>query len=91
LVEPYLSLITSSDTTYSKLILVLQQLDQREADPASLLQSEKPAFTFVSQEIFQSKRYDDNVCQAIIEIANALRPKIIQLLQAGLRLSKAKG
>ena len=51
LVEPFLSLTTSTNTTYSKLIPAFQQLyrDLFETEAANLPVLDKPAFSFASE------------------------------------------
>lgn len=63
LVEPYLSLITSAGTTYSKIIPAFQQLYQEllDADQAALLQTKEPALKFVSKERFQQIIYKEDL------------------------------
>ena len=67
LVEPFLSLTTSSTMTYSKLIPAFQTLyeDLLRTDSARLMNTETPAFQFVSQERFDQCKYDDEICDAI--------------------------
>lgn len=83
LVEPYLSLTTSAETTYSKIIPSFQQLYQElsDVDPATLLQADEPGLKFVSQERFQHTRYDQDICNSILHIATTFQPEVIKLLK----------
>lgn len=83
LVEPNLSLTTSAERTYSKIIPAFQQLYQEleEVDVATLLQVQEPAFRFVSQERFHRTKYDEDVCDAILKVATSFQPQVIKLLQ----------
>ena len=67
LVQPFLSLTTSAETNYSKLVPAFRQLyeDLQSIDPVLLLDVNKPAFDFVSEERFTSTRYDNDICEAI--------------------------
>ena len=83
LVEPYLSLTTAASTTYSKLIPAFQQLFRNlsETNVTDLLQTNAPAFSFVSMERFQQTRYDDDMCQCIADVVDAYRPEVTKVLQ----------
>lgn len=83
LVEPYLSLTMSSETTYSHLIPAFRQLysELREADACKLLSTIEPAFKFVSAERFHQTRYDDDICEAISSVATAFQPEVTKLLK----------
>jgi len=61
IVEPYLPLTISTETTYSKLIPAFQRM-------CKLLSASEPAFTFVSADRFRQTRYDDDVCEAISRV-----------------------
>ena len=83
LVEPYLSLTISTETTYSKLIPAFQQLYQelRDTDACKLLSVSEPAFTFVSADRFRQTKYDDDVCEAISRVVIAFQPEVLKLLR----------
>lgn len=59
LIEPYLFLTTSSETTYSKIIPIFSTLYKEllETDPVTLLNADEPAFKFVSSDGFKHTRY----------------------------------
>ena len=69
LLEPYLSLTTSANVTYSKLIPAMKQLytDLTTTDVEELLDLSKPAFRFISMERFNTsiKLWDDAIIQSL--------------------------
>jgi len=83
LVEPYLSLTTSAQTTYSKLSTAFPLLyeELRSTDASSLLNVDEPAFKFVSKERFIQTRYDDDICKGILKEANAFKPQVTKLMK----------
>ena len=98
LIEPFLSLTTSTSTTYSKLIPAFHQLYDNliNTDPKNLLDINTPAFSFVSMDRFQQTKYDDDICDAISKVADAFPDEVTKMLQVILprtcfRISKAKG
>jgi len=78
IVEPFLSLTTSSSTTYAKLIPAFKQLydDLISADPTDLMNVNSPAFQFVSQERFNQTRYDDDICKSLESIISGMRDEV---------------
>jgi hypothetical protein len=83
LVEPYLSLTMSSETSYSKLKTAFPQLyrDLLEVDAAKLLNTVEPAFSFISADRFQQTKYDDDICAVVNEVAVSFRSDVVKLLQ----------
>jgi hypothetical protein len=83
LVEPYLSLTTSADTTYTKIIPAFQQLYEElmAVDAATFLNVDQPALKFVSTERFQHTRNDEDICKAIVKVATAFQPQVTKLLK----------
>ena len=83
LVEPFLSLTTSTNTTYSKLIAAFQQLyrDLFETEAENLLVLNKPAFSFVSKARFYQTQNDEEICEAIQQTINEMKPQVIKLLK----------
>jgi len=82
LVEPFLSLTTSSNTNYSKLIPAFQELhcDLTKTDPSDLLNVDKPAFKFVSQERFNQTKYDEDICIAISKTSSQFQDQVVKVL-----------
>ena len=78
LVEPYLSLTTSSTTTWEKLVLAFPTLytDLTTADPELLLDLTVPAFSFISKERFKHCLYPSDILQPTVEIIEAYRSDI---------------
>ena len=83
LVEPFLSLTTSTNTTYSKLIPAFQQLyrDLLETEAENLFVLDKPDFSFVSEARFYLTRCDEEICEAIQQTINEMKPQVIKLLK----------
>ena len=82
LVEPYLALTTSTSTTYSTLIPAFHKLynDLVKVDPEKLLDVTEPALTFVTPELFDKCKYDDDICVAISAVCSSYREQIIKML-----------
>ncbi|KAK6168680.1 hypothetical protein SNE40_019871 [Patella caerulea] len=78
LVEPFLSLTTSTATTYSKLIPAFKQLhvDLTTTEPSALLNVNVSAFKFVSEDRFNASKYDNDVCQAIESCLADISPHV---------------
>ena len=78
LVEPFLTLTTSTATTYSKLIPAFQQLylDLLETEPCKLLNLNKGAFTFVTDSQFTHSRYAIEICRSIEAICEDYEPQV---------------
>ena len=70
LVDPFLSLTTSSETKYSKLIPAFKELydNLRNTVPKDILQVTKPAYNFISEERFDSTKYDESICSEISKV-----------------------
>ena len=83
LVEPFLSLTTSTDTRYSKLIPAFKGLyhDLKETEPCRLLNVEQPAFNFVSIARFKQSKYDDDICKAIFQVCEEHKAEITKILR----------
>ena len=83
LVEPFLILTTSTDTTYSKLIPSFQHLyhDLLETEPCKLLNLNKAAFIFVSDSQFTHSRYALEICRSIEAICEEYKPQVLKILK----------
>ena len=57
--------------------------DLQSTDPTVLLDVNKPAFAFVSQERFTSTRYDNDISEAILQVrpTSVYRAEIIKLIK----------
>uniref|UniRef100_A0A0L8FLC5 Uncharacterized protein n=1 Tax=Octopus bimaculoides TaxID=37653 RepID=A0A0L8FLC5_OCTBM len=73
-VEPFFSLTTSTNTTYSK------PEDLSTMDSNRLLNVHSPALGFVSSRRFQEIRYDEHICSAADAIATELKPEVLKVL-----------
>lgn len=84
LIEPYLSLTTSTNTTYSKLIPAMQQLytDLITVNPDRLLDVSKPALAFISVQRFEltKQRWEKCVLDAIVEFTAIHKERMIKLI-----------
>ena len=78
LVEPFLSLTTSTDTTYAKLVPAFRQLhyDLKHTDPERVLSTSFRAFQFVSQERFDQCKYAEDVCESIATVAEEYKTQV---------------
>ena len=83
LVEPYLSLTSSSTTTWEKLITAFPTLyqDFSSVEPALLLDLTQPAFKFVSQERFSSCLYSEELLLPTKLIIESFRTEILSVLR----------
>ena len=83
LVEPYLSLTTSSTTTWEKLVLAFPTLytDLTSTKPELLLDLTAPAFSFISKERFKHCLYPSVLLQPTVEIIEAYRSDICMTLK----------
>ena len=70
LIEPYLSLTSSSQTTWEKLVVAFPQLytDMTTVKPELLLDLSRPAFSFVSSERFEACAYPANLIEPTVLI-----------------------
>lgn len=82
LVEPFLSLTTSSNTSYSTLIPAFKQLyeDLTDTDALQLLDLDKPAFKFISKERFEQCKYDSDICEVIAKTGQQMRTQVLSVL-----------
>ena len=83
LLEPYLSLTTSSNTNYAKLCEAFPKLhnDLVSANPADLLDLSKPAFSFVSKERFDNCVYDTSLLQPTLDVISEFSEEVIEFLR----------
>ena len=83
LVEPFLSLTTSSKTTYAKLIPAFNTLyeDLIKTEASKLLNIDCPAFQFVSQDRFDESKYDSDICDALKNNINGIEEEIKSVLE----------
>ena len=83
LVEPYISLTSSSNTSWDKLCSSFPSLYQNLStiNPALLLDLSQPAFDFVTPERFNSCLYSSELLQPTINIIEQYRSEIISVLE----------
>ena len=83
LLEPYLSLTTSSNTDYDKLREAFPTLynDLISTPPAKLLDFTTPAFSFVSKGSFEHYKYDSKLLEPTLDMIKAFQPEILNLLE----------
>ena len=83
LLEPYLSLTTSSNTDYHKLQEAFPTLynDLISTPPAQLLDFTAPAFSFVSKDRFEQCKYDSKLLEPTLDMIKAFKPEILNLLE----------
>jgi hypothetical protein len=82
-VEPFLSLTTSTNVGYSKLQVAFPCLyqDLVETKPELLLDLTKPAFSFTSQERFDSVLYPKEIISSIEAAIETYRGEIVSVLK----------
>ena len=82
LIEPYLSLTSSSTTSWEQLMVAFPSLytDLTSVNPALLLDLTKPALSFVSEERFSHCLYSVNLLQPTVEIIENFRSEVITVL-----------
>ena len=82
LVEPYLSLTSSSTTSWKQLMTAFPTLynDLTSVKPALLLDLTKPAFSFVSEERFSHCLYSADLLQPTVHIIENFRSEVISVL-----------
>ena len=80
LVEPFISLTTSTKTTRSKLEVAFKQLytDLAETPSTKLLDLASPAFKFISKERFDSVKYADNIVEETKQVIAAHRASVLK-------------
>ena len=83
LVEPYLSLTSSSLTTWDNLASAFPTLyqDLTSVQPAHLLDLTRPSFKFVSEERFSSCLYPSSLLQPTVAIIEQYSSEIIGVLE----------
>ena len=82
LVEPFLSLTTSSTTDYNKLIPAFQLLYQNlvTVKPELMLDFTSPALSFVSTERFKACLYPTELLQPTVDLIEQYRTEVVQFL-----------
>ena len=82
LIEPFLSLTTSSKIDYGQLTTSMKELyhDLTTSKPERLLDISKPAFEFVTQERFESCKYGSEIVSALKLVVDAHSDRIVRLL-----------
>ena len=82
LIEPYLSLTSSSTTSWEQLMVAFPSLytDLTSVQPALLLDLTKPAFSFVSEERFSHCLYSTNLLQPTVDVIENFRSEVISVL-----------
>ena len=83
LVEPYLSLTTSSTTTWDDLVKAFPSLytDLTTTKPELLLDLTSPAFSFISKNRFKHTVYPSSLLEPTIQIIEQYRGKICKTLE----------
>lgn len=78
LIEPYVKLTSSCKTTYGDLEKAFPLLHSEllTADPDNFFQSEKPALSFASQEIFDSVKYPTEILESISAACEVFKPRV---------------
>ena len=82
LIEPFVSLTSSSTTTYSKLITSFPQLytDLTTTPSRLLLDLSTPAFKFISKERFESVKYPDTLLRGTKQVLEQYNDKVVSVL-----------
>ena len=82
LIEPYLSLTTSSSTTWAKLVEAFPSLytDLTTTSPDRLLDLTRPAFSFISPERFKECLYSPHLLQPTEQVIQQYRGEICKVL-----------
>ena len=82
LVEPFLSLTTSSTVDYHQLTVSMRQLymDLTTTKPEKLLDLTKPAFDFITKERFDSCKYNKDLLAAVKRIVDQDSERIVKVL-----------
>ena len=91
LVEPFVSLTSSSVTNYSDLITAFPQLytDLTTTPSRLLLDLTAPAFKFVSKERFDHVKYPENMLEGTKQFLEQYQDKVVSVLDILLpRLAK---
>ena len=83
LVEPYLSLTTSSTTTWDKLVEAFPSLyaDLTNTKPEQLLNLTSPAFSFISNERFKHCLYSPTLLEPTIQVIEQYKGEVCQTLE----------
>ena len=82
LIEPFLSLTTSSNIDYMKLTIAMKQLycNLTSTKPEELLDVSKPAFNFVSHKRFDSTLYNQDIITSLKKIIEQNSVRIVKVL-----------
>ena len=82
LVEPFVSLTSSSTTTYSKLVEAFPQLytDLSTTPSRLLLDLSKPAFKFISTERFNQVRYKEELLRGLKQVIEQYHDRVVSVL-----------
>lgn len=83
LIEPYLSLTSSSVTTWEKLVVAFPQLytDLTTVKPELLLDLTRPAFSFISAERFKACLYPAKLLEPTLLLIEENRSDVVRALQ----------
>ena len=83
LIEPYLSLTSSSHTTWENLVVAFPQLfaDLSTVQPELLLDLSRPAFSFISTERFEACTYPANLMEPTILMIEENRSDVVAALK----------
>ena len=82
LIEPYLSLTSSSSTTWDKLVLAFPTLynDLTTTRSEMLLDLDTPAFAFISEERFKSCLYSPDLLLPTKQVIEQYKPEMCSIL-----------
>ena len=82
LIEPFLSLTTSSNIDYMTLTIAMKKLycNLTSTKPEELLDVSKPAFNFVSQKRFDSTLYNKDIITPLKKIIEQNSDRIVKVL-----------
>lgn len=83
LVEPYLSLTTSSSTSWEKLVQAFPTLynDLTSTPPMNLLDLSSPAFSFISEERFKQCLYPTILLEPTLQVIQQYRGEVCRTLE----------
>lgn len=81
--EPFLSLTTSSKTTYAELIPAFNTLyeDLVKTEASQLLNIECPAFQFTSQNRYDGSKYHSDICDSIKNYIESHQDEVRSVLE----------
>lgn len=86
LIEPFLAITTSTNIDYSTLTYHMKELylDLTTADPQALLDTSKPAFGFITRELFQKCKYNGEILSAVANVVGEHSDRIVKVISLAL-------